>query len=343
MADKQSIKEKHTQEALSVGLELLDTPTGESGYKRYKVVGCGHVMNIRTNAVKKRKTNNCHICFEDVLSKFAEKIGFKFISKTDDIGYGIYTKNDCGHTLKRRFTAVRQGEVDCDICLDETFHREACDAGLTLLGISEIKGHRKYKANSCGHLIDLRLINVRNKSFKCQQCRDIKIGQDARNIGAELVDFDIIYGRGGYRKYTLPCGCEKIMSTRRVQKGYYNCQIHDQTSYTTKSSMYFIQINTEKLSWLKIGITNNFRLRIVSMKLPKSAQINIIAIREFDDRYESTKYEQIIHAKFNEFKIPKEVLKNNFMVNGYTECYPLDQKLSIFNFIENDLFQHMIN
>lgn len=202
-------------------LKIIDKPH-RAGYRWYRCNICTNELEVSNTCIR----NNsfcCEGCFKDKIIKEATKQGLEFVGKHKTRGKGIY-KLPCGHTKDIFFHNVRNGIFKCELCDEERYTNEAIMAGLTMLKKTNNKEYRLYRFNECGHERVLRISHVRNKNFKCEECHELKLMEEANKN-------DLIYigkckcNGSSKRKYKFKeCGHIKDLRTDDVKKGNFRCE-----------------------------------------------------------------------------------------------------------------------
>lgn len=237
--------EKLNQEAEAQGCKLLG-PGRDANYRLY-LLPCGHEQEIHTAGMRKGGIR-CSSCLEDRLRREAQVQGCKLLGSADNPRYRKY-QLPCGHEQEVHTYAMREGAVQCKICLYDKLEQEAAENGCVLLGPGKDTNYRVYRLR-CGHEQELAPTSVRKGSFRCHTCLDNKLNQEAKEKGCELL------GRGrskAYRYYRLPCGHEQEVQTGDVRRGDFDCKV-------CRSEKLKQEAEEQGCKLLGSGKKNNYRL-----------------------------------------------------------------------------------
>lgn len=169
----------------------IERAASELNLKLIRKAGGGQKREVLCNSCKtKRSVQYYHLleasfrcgpCQEIRRSAEAFEQGLELLSKVNK-DYGIFKFRSCGHQKRINFQAVREGQIQCKICIEDRYIDEANRAGLQYIGRSK-KGqnHRQYKCLKCDRLIDLGIRAVADDSFLCKFC-----GDSARQKASEV-------------------------------------------------------------------------------------------------------------------------------------------------------------
>ncbi len=152
----------------------------------------------------------------------AEVAGVKLVGEGSNKNNKLYMFKQCGHTQELSLYNIRHLKIHCNECKLNELRKEAKKVGLEL--ISKVRNDRYlYKKKSCGHEKIIAPSNVRLNNFRCNECLQKKLKQEAKEAGL------ILLGAGrnkAFRTYKFKkCGHEKEISTGSVRTGGFRCEI----------------------------------------------------------------------------------------------------------------------
>lgn len=129
---------------------------------------CGHKRLVLQQNLLYGSVGECEICQEKELSKYTEiEYGIKVLSKASGTKRKILLM-ECGHEKIVGLSNLKSGHVQCTICQEARFSKEAELAGLTYIGNGIGKG-RTYLA-PCGHELLRPTSAIRYGHWSCQEC-----------------------------------------------------------------------------------------------------------------------------------------------------------------------------
>jgi len=196
------LKKKLEDEAKAVGLTLIGDGK-KVGFRIYSFNKCGHKGEKQTRLVRTKQIR-CNDCLQEKMKQEAKAVGLKIIGDTNKKGLKLYKFKKCGHTQEIFTTSVRNNRFRCHSCFKEQLKNEAKAVGLTLLGEGKSQAYRIYKCNICDHHQEIQFGAVRRNNFRCENCFQTKLKNEAKAVGLELI------GKGknkDYRKYRFnQCG-----------------------------------------------------------------------------------------------------------------------------------------
>jgi len=220
----------------------------------------------------------------------------------------------------------------------EKYEKEASLKGLRYVGGSE-KGpeYRQYIMEKCNHILDAIPANIRHGTVLCKQCLDLKYEAEAEACNLKVISRI----RSGLNNYLLPCGHTQHIHVSAVRSDEWLCRQCNKTYFELPSNLYLLQMRSEDFVWLKLGYTNNLKVRVRSYKLLNTEweQLKIVSI---PTGAEAIKIEQAIHSKYFKVRLDPSVMRSYHSQDGYTECYPielLDNFLEEMKIAEKSLLQ----
>lgn len=317
---------KQIEEVREKGLELL-AKSNDRCYGYYRL-SCGHETFLHYGAVRKAKTLDfkCTPCLDNKLKTEAEKIGLVYHSDVVveyDRAASRYYTLACGHSKVVKTANVRSGVVGCDECMVEQHKCEAEQQGLKWTGIEDDR-HRRLYILPCGHEKYIMLSSAREGAYRCRICQENKYEQDAINAGIEYLK-GVKSSHHDYRVYKLACGCVKELTMKCVTENSFECKTHDKRTleYSQPISVYLSEFKLPIGNVLKLGFAADVKGRHARYGLKGQSSL-IYAIR-FSEGEKAVALEKSLHSEYKQHVLDKELMRL-YMVNGYTECYPLSLK-----------------
>jgi hypothetical protein len=223
-----NVIEKHKGEAREAGLILLGASMHGRGYRQFRFITCGHVVDLQTSNVR-RGNLRCGECLEIRLRHESSASGLTLLEKSPKGStYRSYLVNACGHKADFQHGHVRTGNIRCQACIEEEYAKAAQKVGLLLVGPSELGGnYRLYGFESCGHVQDINSVHAKRGNFKCRKCLEDKIEQEAKAIGLILLSRSAL--GHVYRRYRFSiCGHEDDFQVGHIRRGAAVCRAcHD--------------------------------------------------------------------------------------------------------------------
>lgn len=215
------LEAKIVQEAAANGMELLD-PSRNGAYRRYRFPDCGHEIEAQVTHVR-RGNVRCPQCTAAKHETEATSIGVELLGPGSSAHTRRYRFTVCGHTQEAHVSAVRDGRIRCQTCLEQRFTEEAAAKGMTLLGAGTEPKFRRYRFSDCGHELECMPAAIRNGGVGCQACIDDRYRLES---AAEQLT---MLGPGHnnlYRLYRFDlCGHERELTLAAVRHGHVKCQV----------------------------------------------------------------------------------------------------------------------
>ena len=226
------ITQMRIESAIDAGLEIIGDPTGihknNDKYLLYKFLACGHEQNIDASLVKARKFK-CVSCEQERLEKEATAAGLTLLERAHKGVNALYQFNDCGHTQRIGYSAVRDKFFRCRECYysDGTAFDKACREATkqNLEFIKKLDSKGLYRSKDCGHEFEYQISAVKalNKAkckVNCPICAENKILELCNNNNVDFVSkdgYDLTY------KYR-DCAHLNAQSVHQVaNKGVHRC------------------------------------------------------------------------------------------------------------------------
>lgn len=319
----------HVEDCKRHGAELLNRTTHRC-YGYYKLI-CGHTTFLHYGAVRKAKTSNfkCKECLDIKLTKEADALGLLYHKdvKVTSINDSRYYTFPCGHSRVLKTANVRFNQAACVECKEEQFTKEAEALGLKMLTFESDKATRLYQL-PCGHEKKINLTSVREKSFKCRICQENKYADEAKEAGIELLQ--IKSSHHDYRVYKLQCGCVKELTMPCVRSGSFECKTHSERTidFTQPISVYLVKFSLPIGDVLKLGFAMDTTGRFNRYYL--KGTVTPLIIRTFCNGQDAVDLEKKLHAKYKHKALDKSDM-SAFMLNGFTECYPMELEETLTN------------
>lgn len=239
----------------------------------------------------------------------------------------------CGHEQEAHTTDAKRFTFRCNYCKDQKWHQEAADANLTFL---EKLGWftARYIFNECGHEQNLQFSNVRDKKFRCKQCQEQKIHDEAAAVGLTFIEkFDA--KKSNYR--FNECSHEQLIHTGNVKKGSFQCNLCQETWATRPSNLYLHYIKYEDNHLLKFGRARNVEKRSVQYGLPVGAELKILQVWPTSTGIDADRIETLVAKQFKRYN--KSKAKMILQDAGYTECFHTADQQAIMDFVEQQVIQ----
>ena len=215
-----AVTKRHIEEAEAVGLTLIGV--GINRYSRtYRFDDCGHEQEIDLGRVRENSFR-CNQCLQDKLNEEAKAVGLTLIGAGRNKFYRTYRIDRCGHEQEAQPSSVRRGKKPiCNQCQQDKLNEEAKAVGLTLIGTGRDYRYRVYHFDECGHEQEIRIDYVCKSTFKCNQCFQDKLDEEAKTAGLTLIGS----GRNAdYRTYRFDeCGHEQEIQTTHVRNSNPQC------------------------------------------------------------------------------------------------------------------------
>ncbi|MGF1788743.1 GIY-YIG nuclease family protein [Photobacterium swingsii] len=253
------------------------------------------------------------------LEQEAKQAGLQIIGAGKTCETRTY-KLPCGHDQELYTNAVRTNHFRCQTCVNHKLEQEAKQAGLQIIGKGKNHIYRLYKL-PCGHEQELQLGHVRINNFKCHTCQRLKIEQEAKAVGLEII------GKGknsSYRTYKLPCGHEQEIGVTAIRTNNFCCRECNESAWVRDSGLYAVVITDNNKRWIKVGVARDVNRRVKEYKLSKTASVDITKFIKIKDRITAIKVEKFIQSvKLKQYQLPPEEMKQ-YMKHGFTECFSIE-------------------
>lgn len=192
-------------------------------------------------------------------------------------------------------------------------------------------GYRRYRHILCNHIEDLIPANVRNSQIACKICVQEKHRKEASEQGLTILNR---VNLGGY-SYLLPCHHEQYIHITAVRSGQWMCRQCNESYFDKPSQLYLLKLTDGNLSWLKMGYTNNLKVRVRSYKLPDHVAVEIMKLVSVKSGKEAIVIEQTLHSKYFKSRLQPEGMKKHHRQDGYTECYPFSMLQCLLTELNN--------
>lgn len=269
---------------------------------------------------------------------------------SDNLGYHpckyrLYRFNSCGHTRFLRYAAVSANRVKCKECQHIKRVKEASEKDLEFIRepLEEYAENCKadyglYKFKSCGHSKLIQASKVRKGKFKCTECSDNRIKQEATLAGLTIirkadVSDNISSIPERHREYNLyqfkTCGHTQFISEGNVRLKNLSCRSCNATQSSTPSSVYLLSIKARGFEWLKLGVSNNIDFRKNNYSKAGDLDCKLLAKIDTKTGKLATRVEKEIHKIFKSSRLCPKLMKNYMTRSGFTECYPSHMEAEI--------------
>ncbi len=218
---KSCLDQQQLAAAAAAGLELVG-PGRNANYRRYRFALCGHEQEVQVTHARAGSVR-CRQCGTQKQSIEAASGGLELIGSGTSAHTRIYRFSVCGHAQELHISAVRDGRIRCQTCLDLRLTDEASAAGLDLVGEATTSDSRLYRFRACGHQAVLQASNVRRGGAPCPKCKGTHLHREAAREGLVIVG----PGRNAqYRIYRFQsCGHEREFTMNAVRRHHIRCEI----------------------------------------------------------------------------------------------------------------------
>lgn len=243
-----------SEEKLKIALDAGFTVISEALANRYakpsmyirgQCLICQAKRDIRFSHLKNGEVE-CKDCKQKDIIEKAAKLGLEYNGPPKALhkkptDYYNFKFVGCTHSIDMSRSAVRKAfdirrkknkwtQVECDICREVRFAKEAKRKGLVKLS-DEIRykgksGYREYKPIHCDHHIFLQPADIREiiNEYTCVECNWTRFKEEGLQKGVELIQKS--YGRY-YRYKFLSCShkVDLAPSQLKIKEQPYRCEI----------------------------------------------------------------------------------------------------------------------
>ena len=329
------LEANYREEAMKHGITLLRKHENKPKYWHCSLP-CGHDLvktarNITQGAV------SCEKCKVENYEITGADRGLKPISHKAGSEYWTWQFIKCGHYMDIQPANVLHGTPVCPECFTEKLTNEADSKSLELLGAAISpdldSNFRSYRFKLCGHLKDIAIQSVRNGEFECRVCLEIEWKQVAKKLDLTFVARSSTRGRALYR--FDHCGHERELQRSQVKQATtINCEECNETSWSKPSSVYLIKFFFKGEIWLKLGHTNNLRLRIIQYGLIDGVRHEPLRCIFVSSRTIAEQLEKETAELFKEYRLDAETMNQYLTRSGYTECYAAKEESNILKVLD---------
>src|SRR3989338_692416 len=206
----------------------------------------------------------------------------------------------CGSLTAHKVYTLRTAQPRCGGCAEADLIAQARKAGLVLLRRDQRDRHYALYRGKCGHVLkrQFELVNrVANglTDVKCRRCLIEREQEEARKQGWERVRRDRS-GNPSYREYRHPCGQVQRIARGNLQWGQCDCARY--SKHPVKR-------------WRH------------QLKLPKSAQVDVIRVISMPTGHDASGTERAAHAalmrEHPDFVVPNHIFAD--VLNVVSEVY----------------------
>lgn len=236
----------------------------------------------------------------------------------------------CGSLTAHKVYTLRTAQPRCGGCAEADLIAQARKAGLVLLRRDQRDRHYALYRGKCGHVLkrQFELVNrVANglTDVKCRRCLIEREQEEARKQGWERVRRDRS-GNPSYREYRHPCGQVQRIARGNLQWGQCDCARCGKSWTAKPSYIYFISLEfgdgTPRL--VKLGYSKHPVKRWRhQLKLPKSAQVDVIRVISMPTGHDASGTERAAHAalmrEHPDFVVPNHIFAD--VLNVVSEVY----------------------
>jgi len=252
------------------------------------------------------------------LADEAENQGCKILGAGRTVLYRTY-RLPCGHHQEVRMEDMRKGQFRCSACLEPTLEADAKEQGCEVIGPGKDNRYRTFRL-PCGHEQQLQVGHLRSGGFRCRECFQNKLKQEAEAHGCEILG----PGKNAhYRTYLLSYGHKQNVHVGGMRLGNFRCQTCEDYFYTQPSNAYLLHIRVGADEWLKLGYAKDVDFRTTRYGLPSEAEVSVLATLPFDTGKEAQEFERALHKKHKRKRLRAKDMLVFHTGGGATECYPL--------------------
>lgn len=295
----------------------------------FQFLNCGHQKIVQTHAARDGRFK-CDICKDQKLHDEAASAGVELLERIKGGESGRYRFVSCQHEQVMTTGVVRIKSFKCHSCFDEKLHEEARNAGVEFL--NQVNGGRSRYRLACGHEQLIAAGDVRRNLFKCQTCLIEKLHNEANEAGLELIEkID-----GGSARYKfMCCGNERVIETSGVRRNLFSCHVCGESWAKKSSNLYLNLVEYGTFTFLKFGRSRNVKQRSFQYGLAVGSELKILQTWPTSTGIEAERIEKLVAEKFKHY--PKSKAKLVLQDSGYTECFHLEDKQAIIDFVKEVL------
>ena len=311
---------KMKEVAKTVDLELISLIENDNHRNLYKFKDCGHIRKIRRDAVVSGFFK-CNECYENEISALVLDSNYTMECDFKDFTYKAspYKCKSCGFIENKTFSAIKS-KAACLNCIKLNLQNHLLDNNIEL--VTEFNAvYSDYKL-PCGHIQSIQKHKMLSGAYRCRQCHKDELLVLAKNCELTLD----INDRKDHRYYCkLKCGCSQYVKGDELRRGRVYCKTHDRTRMSSPSLVYLLEIESKGFIFLKLGFSLDLDKRIVGYKLAEGSRAVKLAEIKTKNGFIANKLENSVHDKFTTHNLDKSLMLN-YMISGYTECYPFTLK-----------------
>ncbi|MDG2296922.1 MAG: hypothetical protein P8L75_01900 [Gammaproteobacteria bacterium] len=280
---KKCIETNEEEEAKNVDLTLISRGKNKN-YRIYRFNECGHEQELQPSSVRKNSIR-CAKCLKKKFENEAKAVNLTIIGSGKSSTHRTYRFNECGHEQEITTGCVRANRFRCKSCLQKKFDDEAKTVGLTLIGAGKNTDYRTYRFKDCGHEHEIRADSVRRNEFRCNQCFQIQLETEAKDVGLTLIGK---VRNKDYRTYRFnKCKHEQEITISHVRINSFWCNQCVQIKHEKEAKAVGLTL---------IGDGRNYSYRTYRLNDCKHEQeIAVVMVRR-----NSFRCEQCLQIKFEE-------------------------------------------
>ena len=297
-------------------------------YKKYQFIACKHFQEIQSTNVRNSEVN-CDTCKIDSYKKAAKKKNLTYLGAGRNTDFKHYKFDSCGHARDIRPPSVEKCVPICFECLQAVRIENAEKINLKVIGKSSDgdKNKTRYEFNSCCHQQDIYRSSVKQGYARCSICYDDRFTNEADEAGLILIG---VGKNGNYRNYKFKnCEHEQQIQLIHVRKNSFVCNSCTETSRDLPSNVYLLEITVGIKSWLKLGFAKDVHFRASTYGLPSSAEIDILKTIPFGSGTAAHEFENSLKAKYFEFRVSPDEMRELHRNSGHTECFPTELRTQL--------------
>lgn len=307
---------KMKEAAKTVDLELISLIENDNHRNLYKFKNCGHIKRIRRDCVISGFFK-CSECYENKILALVSDSNYSMECDFKEFTYksSPYKCKSCGFIENKTFLAIKS-KSSCSSCIKLNLQNHLVDNNIEL--ITEFDAiYSDYKL-PCGHIQSIQKYKMLAGEYRCRQCHRDELLTLAENCELTL---DINDRKDHRYCGKLKCGCSQYVKGDKLRRGRVYCKTHDKTRMSSPSLVYLLEIESKGFIFLKLGFSLDLDKRIVGYKLAEGSRVIKLAEIKTANGFIANKLENSVHDKFTAHNLDKSLMLN-YMISGYTECYP---------------------
>lgn len=251
--------------------------------------------------------------------------GANVVSHYSKKGYLLY-KLKCGHEQEVARCAMKEGRFKCQSCHEEVLKGECFPH--KIIGKGRDANYRVYQL-ACGHEQEITIRNMRTGSYSCLACTEIRLREECKPH--RLTDNPC---KPRYRVYELECGHVQEIRIDAIRENRYTCRECGDHWWTQPSYLYLIKIQSGNSEWLKAGFARCVQQRVRQYGIPEGYSYDVLYSMRFEDAIRAKAEEKRLFDTFHTHRVDKEFISQYHTRNGYTECFFVEAKEEILEYMK---------